>query len=88
VQAMDFRGASRGDRQNLGSPHSKIIWQNPDLATSRKFSTAIRPIVRSVVSRKRGAWQNYCAPPSKMSMAAAQGGSNPTKIAASVKCVA
>ena len=77
-----------GDRQNLGSPHSKIIWQNPDLATSRKFSTAIRPIVRSVVSRKRGAWQNYCAPPSKMSMAAAQGGSNPTKIAASVKCVA
>src|SRR5271170_7202189 len=62
----------RGDRQNLGSPPSKIGCQTLDLAKSLKSSKAMSPIVQSAALRKHGAWQDYCVPRWKMFMASAQ----------------
>src|SRR5208282_6364154 len=64
--------SQRGDRQNLGSPPSKIGCQTLDLAKSLKSSKAMSPIVRSAALRRHGAWRNCCVPQWKMFMASAQ----------------
>src|SRR5271154_227982 len=64
--------SQRGDRQNLGSPPSKIGCQTLDSAKSLKSSTAMSPIVRSAALRRHGAWQNYYVPRWKTFMVSAQ----------------